>query len=112
MNTKAIPAYKALGRCAWCRARIPNDAPVCALGGRKRPEVDLSDCEGKAIRIQLVTRNHSVIALIPAADSDARKEGNDFMFLLCSEECASALKCTMEREIDLGSLLFGKIKKM
>jgi hypothetical protein len=73
--------------------------------------VDLSEYEGQAIRMPLATRDRDVIVLVPSEGSDARRDGWDFMFITCSERCASTMKAVMEDEVLLGTVLFGKIEK-
>lgn len=60
----------------------------------------------------LVSRKRDVIALVPPEDSDARRDGHDLLFMVCSETCAAALRAAMEEEIRLGDSLFGSAKAM
>jgi hypothetical protein len=48
------------------------------------------------------TLGKTIWSIVPPADSDARKDGKDIMFTLCSEECGDQLKETLEIEKDLG----------
>jgi hypothetical protein len=47
------------------------------------------------------TLGKTIWSIVPPADSDARKDGKDIMFTLCSEECGDQLKETLEIEKDL-----------
>ena len=40
--------------------------------------------------------------LVPMQGSEAREEGNDGIFLLCSKACGNQLKATLEGEVALG----------
>jgi hypothetical protein len=51
------------------------------------------------------TLGKTIWSIVPPADSDARKDGKDIMFTLCSEECGDQLKETLEIEKDLGELI-------
>ena len=74
--------------------------------------MDVSEFEGGAIRISLVSQDRDVIAIVPTADSEARRDGNDFMFMVCSEICGFDMKATLEHEIALGDAFFGEIDSM
>ena len=112
MDACRVSPEEALGRCSWCGKPISDDTPVFGFSGKKRPGTDLSEFEGGAIRITLVTEDRDVIALVPSADSDARGDGADFMFMVCSEDCGSKMKTTMQTETNLGDALFGEIESM
>jgi hypothetical protein len=102
MDLCQIPPEEAIGKCSWCGEIILDETPVFGFGGKKRLGVDISEFEGGAIRISLVTADRDVIAIITAADSEARRHGYDFMFMVCSESCASEIKTTLELECILG----------
>jgi len=55
--------------------------------------------------VKISTVGKTIWSIVPPADSDARKDGNDFMFTLCSEKCGDQLKKTLEIEKDLGDLI-------
>jgi hypothetical protein len=42
--------------------------------------------------------------MVTAQDSEAKKEGRDGMFLVCSEKCGKKLKKVLEKEISLGKM--------
>ena len=112
MKAKRVPAKKALGRCSWCGKRIKDDAPVFGFGGRKRPGIDLREYEGSAILISLATVSKEVTCMVTAADSPAKADGKDFMFMICSEGCADEMKSVMDAEAALGNALFGDLEEM
>jgi len=55
--------------------------------------------------VKISTLGKTIWSIVPPADSDARKDGNDLMFTLCSEECGDQLKEALEIEKDLGELI-------
>ena len=112
MDACRVPPEQAIGKCSWCRQPIPDDTPVFGLSGKKRPGMDLSEFEGGAIQISLVSQDRQVIAIVPTADSEARRDGNDIMFMVCSEVCGFDMKATLEDEIALGDAFFGEITSM
>jgi hypothetical protein len=42
--------------------------------------------------------------MVTTKDSEAKINGNDGMFLVCSEECGKKLKSVLENEISLGKM--------
>jgi hypothetical protein len=112
MHPDRVPPEELLGKCCWCGKDIPEDTPVFGMGGRKRGGADLSGFEGAGVRISLVTQDRAVNAIVPAADSQARRDGRDFMFMVCSEQCAAELKSVLQEEISLGDALFDGIEEM
>ena len=42
--------------------------------------------------------------MVTVQGSEAKNEGNDGMFLVCSEDCGQKLKRVLEKEITLGKM--------
>jgi hypothetical protein len=84
--------------CAWCDEPIPEGSEVLSLGAKARPGVDL-ERKGNVIELALDARRKA-LAIIPTPDSQAKKEGCDVLFALCSEECARSLKAALQEQID------------
>jgi len=85
--------------CAWCGKPIPEDSEVFSLGAKARPGVDLERA-GNVLELALDAKRKA-LAIIPTQDSQAKKAGWDLLFTLCSEECARALRETVQRQIDI-----------
>lgn len=96
---------KVLKICTWCGKSIPKNEEIFSLGAKSKPGVDLSKYEGKVIPIKIISLNKTIFAIVPMDDSDSKREGNDFMFVLCSRECGYELKDVLEEEKSLGELL-------
>lgn len=112
MDTCRVSLEEVTGKCSWCGRSIPKDSPVFGVGARKRPEIDISEFEGGAIRISLLTQDRDIIAFVPGADSEARQDGYDLMSMVCSEVCGSEMKATLEEEIAFGNVFFNEIDNM
>ena len=106
MKQKEPKINQVLTTCSWCGSKIGNDGPIYALGCKKRPEVDISKYEGKVMPVKMTTSSKTIWAIVPSADSDARRYGQDFMFTLCSEKCGDQLKEILNLEKDIGGLIF------
>jgi hypothetical protein len=91
--------------CSWCGLKISSEGPIYALGCKKRPEIDISKYESKVMPVKIATLGKTIWSIVPPADSDARKDGKDIMFTLCSEDCGDQHKETLEIEKDLGELI-------
>ena len=109
MEFNIIPDGDALSNCAWCRNHIREDMEVYAAGAKFNPDVDLSEYEGHCIQINLVSEEKPVYMMVTVEGSEAKNEGNDGMFLFCSEACGKKLKSVLEKEIVLGNL-FGPVQ--
>ena len=104
MEFNIIPDSEALRKCAWCRDYISDDMEVFGLGAKLDSKVDLSEYEGHCIQIDLVSASKPVYMIVTAPDSDAKNDGKDGMFLVCSEKCLKKLKNSLEKDIALGQM--------
>ena len=91
--------------CCWCGKRIGKNQEVLALGCKKRPGIDISKYEGATMPVTIATIGETIWAIVPIAESDARRDGKDFMFILCSDECGIELKETLGEEKEMGDIL-------
>lgn len=104
MEFSIIPDKEALGRCAWCQTQITDHMEVFGLGAKLKSNVDLSEYEGHCIEIGLASEEKQVFMMVTAQGSEAKNDGKDGMFLVCSEKCGNKLKNVLEKEISLGKL--------
>ncbi|MCM3900784.1 MAG: hypothetical protein ND866_03695 [Pyrinomonadaceae bacterium] len=88
-------------KCGWCADEIPEDAELLGIPAKARADIDITEMEGQVIDVFLTLRERNVQALVVAKDSPAKREGNDLLFVACSESCAEALKQAVGREIEL-----------
>lgn len=84
--------------CAWCGKGIPEDTEVFSIGAKARPGVDLKDQEGSIIPLPLHLVRKIVPAMIPTSDSEAKKDGYDMVFMVCSRSCGEALRQALDEE--------------
>lgn len=104
MQYGIIPDAEALAKCAWCQGKIQEFEDVIDLGAKLKADIDLSEYESHCIELDLVSEKKSVFMLVTASDSEAKKNGDDGMFLLCSEGCGKNLKDILEKEVTAGPL--------
>jgi hypothetical protein len=89
--------------CAWCGKYIHPDTPVFSRGGTFPPGSDMTALAGQIAPIRFVNLKKSLLVSFPALDSQAKREGNDFVFLVCSPSCGDELAEAIRTEplIDL-----------
>ena len=107
MKARRISDEEALGKCAWCDKKITEDIEVFGFGATIRPDADLSNYEGEAIALPIVTEDRSVPMLVTSEGSEAKRDGNDVMFMVCSEKCGKDMKFALEVEKSLGDIFEG-----
>ncbi len=88
--------------CGWCGRSIPADTEVFGGGCKVRPGIDLNAIAGQVLPVYLVGAGKTVLVAVTALDSDARCEGNDFVYMTCSEACGRNLKAAFESDFELG----------
>jgi len=88
--------------CGWCGRAVPPGTPVYGGGIKARPGVDLSDKAGQVMPVRLIGAAKIVLLAVATPDSEARRDGYDFMCMTCSEACGAALRAAFQAEIDLG----------
>lgn len=87
--------------CAWCKKEIPEDTEVFGFGAKAKKGVNLNGKEGNIIPLLLINAHREVSAIVVTKDSQAKKEGYDFMFMACSQKCAKSLKTALNAETKL-----------
>jgi len=95
-----------LTTCCWCNQKIGENQEIFSLGCKKRSNIDISKYEGGIIPITIATVGKTKWAIVPAADSDAQREGKDFLFVLCSEKCGYYLKQALQQDKEIGDILY------
>ncbi|MGF6952472.1 hypothetical protein QF028_004977 [Neobacillus sp. B4I6] len=86
-------------RCAWCMKKISNNKPVFGLSVKFAEGIDYTESEGTIMQIGLRTRNTSVPMIVTARESEAKLQGTDGIFALCSEKCGKKMKDTLNKEL-------------
>jgi hypothetical protein len=91
--------------CGWCGKHIPDDTEVYSGGGKARPGIDLTSYAGQVLPVRLVSAAKTVLIAVPGADSPARRDGHDLLYMTCSIECAAALRSAFQSDIEIGKEL-------
>ncbi|TVX96243.1 hypothetical protein [Cohnella terricola] len=88
-------------RCSWCMKKIKENNECLGLGVKFKNEVAFKQAQGTIQSIFLASRNTSVPLIIVADNSEAKKQGQDGIFALCSEKCGVQMKKTLTDETNL-----------
>jgi hypothetical protein len=88
--------------CAWCGGDIPEGDDVFGTGAKIREGIDfVQSASPNGFFMEVTIGGRRVPAVVTGKDSDARKAGNDLMFMTCSVECAEELRVALEHERDV-----------
>ncbi|WP_010530123.1 hypothetical protein [Lentibacillus jeotgali] len=87
-------------RCAWCMKKIGDNEPLHAIDVKFAEGIDYSDEEGEIVQVYLNSRQTSVPMIVTTADSEAKKNGQDGLFAVCSKACGEKMKTALTKEID------------
>ena len=98
-------AEEVIHTCAWCGKRIPENTELFSLGVKLRPGKDVSEHEGGVLSLELMSRARILHAIVPTVDSQIKRAGNDFFFMICSHACAGELRDALEEDKALGDQL-------
>lgn len=99
-NLHKLSHNELLARCAWCHRVIPEESEVFGAGTKIQPgfEFLLKNYAGKVFPMPLQT-GREIIVMVPTANSEAHKAGNDLYFQACSEKCCQAIKEAIHHEL-------------
>lgn len=87
--------------CAWCGGDIPEGEEVFAIGAKLKEGIDFhTSGAADGYFMLVVLGGRKVPVIVTGQNSEARRQGNDWMFMTCSEECATELKVALEIERD------------
>jgi len=85
-------------RCARCARDIRPGAGAYGVGAKARKDVSLKAYEGTILQVGLAHNGRTLPAMIASCGSEAKKAGNDIIFMVCSKECGDALKKALRKE--------------
>ena len=103
MEFSIIPDQEALSKCTWCQEYLGDHSDAFGIGVKLKPANGLSDYETHCIEILLANGEKPVHMLVTPEGSEAKNDGHDGMFLVCSESCAGKLKAALTDEMSRGN---------
>jgi hypothetical protein len=84
--------------CTWCNKSLIDEESVLSLNIKAGEGSRFTDFAGQFISIALAAEKRDVHAFVTTEDSQARKDGFDLLFIVCSEECRGNLKIALKEE--------------
>lgn len=95
-------AQSVQGTCAWCGSQIPESGEVYAVGATLKGGIQFQSGSGTTgFFMPIAIGGRMVPAIVTAPGSDARQQGNDLMFVTCSDACARELRDSLCEEKEL-----------
>ncbi|MDD3718775.1 MAG: hypothetical protein PHP28_08960 [Actinomycetota bacterium] len=85
-------------RCAYCEKEMRSGDEVFGLGVKLREELEYPGAIGRTTTVHLPVEGREIECMAAADASQAKAEGWDLIFMVCSEECGAALKALLEAE--------------
>lgn len=77
--------------CGWCGRTIGEDSPVYGCGLQVRSPENFQGKAGELIKVVMPRTGQVFLAVVPADDSEARREGYDAFVMVCGRKCKKAL---------------------
>jgi hypothetical protein len=86
--------------CTMCGRQYGLDGSVAGVLGQLAPGEDVDDPGGTDVEVDLC--GLPVSAMFVGADSAVREQGFDVLFLVCSQECVTAIRLAAELDASSG----------
>ena len=93
-----IARTRFLSTCGWCGKKLGSNEEVFTVGGKMNEAIDMENLQGKVLPYTLPSQHRTLTAYAPTSASLAKQQGQDIVFMLCSETCCLELKRAMAGE--------------
>ncbi len=85
-------------RCAFCEKKLRPGRDVYSLGVKLKPGLEYPGAVGRTMNVHLPIQGREIECMVTADGSQARLEGWDLIFMVCSEECGTGLEALLAKE--------------
>ena len=85
-------------KCANCEKKMRSGAEVYGLGVKLKAGLEYPGAVGRTMTVHLPVGGREIECMVTADGSQARLEGWDLIFMVCSEDCGAELKVLLENE--------------
>lgn len=89
---------EAIYRCAYCEKEMGSGDDVFGLGVKLKKGLEYPGAVGRTMIVHLPIGGREIECMVTADASQARAEGWDLIFMVCSEDCGTALKALLDSE--------------
>jgi hypothetical protein len=86
--------------CAYCHRRIGDNCEVFGVKAKVKAAFSLANQQGHILDLDLLD-GRTLYAIVPTRDSEAKQDGADMLFMVCSEKCGRDLKRDLEADKSL-----------
>ena len=88
-----------LSHCCWCNLEIEEDSERFSINTKFRDPKDYQKNAGKIVEFFVPRLDRSIMALAVTSDSEAKKQGYEIMFVICSERCREEVSAALREDI-------------
>jgi hypothetical protein len=87
-----------LEHCCWCNRLIDEESERFSINTKFQDPKDYEKNAGKIVEFYVPSVDRSIMAFAVTLDSEAKKQGYEVMFMICSESCREELTVAMREE--------------
>jgi hypothetical protein len=88
-------------KCCYCEKKMRSGAEVYGLGVKLKEGLEYPGGIGRRTTVHLPVQGRELECMATADGSQAKMEGWDIIFMICSEKCGESLKVLLEEEEDM-----------
>ena len=88
-----------LSHCCWCNREMRDDSERFSINTKFRDPKDYRKNAGKIVEFYVPVVDRSIMAFAVTPDSEAKKQGYEIMFVICSERCREELSAGLREDI-------------
>ena len=87
-----------LDHCCWCNREMREDSERFSINTKFRDPKDYQKNAGRIVEFYVPTVDRAILALAVTRDSEAKKQGHEIMFVVCSERCREELSAALRED--------------
>jgi len=88
-----------LNHCRWCDREMGEESERFSINTKFRDPKDYRKNAGKIVEFYVPSVYRSIMAFAVTRDSEAKKQGYEIMFVICSERCREELSAALREDI-------------
>ena len=88
-----------LNHCCWRNREMGEDSERFSINTKFRDSKDYRKNAGKIVEFYVPSADRSIMGFAVTWDSEAKKQGYEIMFVICSERCREELSAALREDI-------------